>query len=739
MGQLFNAAMAALEREQDRWFLWAPVMLGCGIALYFALAAEPPPLAAAALVAFAVILRWRWREGSIAALAGGITLATVLGFGLAQWRTHSVAAPVITAERGTHAVTGWVELVEPRDGPGQRLTIRVHSIEGFTPDMLPPRVRVRTLREDTKLVAGDAVTLRATLSPPSGPSLPRGHDFARQAWFLAIGGVGYTLSPPSPTTIDAAPPWDLTARATFNRLRQTIARRVTTVLPSETGAIATALITGERGGITAATNAAYRDSGLIHILSISGLHMAIMAGAMFFTARFVLSLFPALVLRFDIRKWAAVAGALGALGYLLISGASPPAVRSFLMVLIMFTAILLDRPALALRNVALAALVMLVAMPESLIDVGFQMSFAAVAALIAGYEAWRDYRARDAAAPPAGWLWRVPLLFATGIIASTLLASFSVAPFGIYHFHQSQQYAILANLVAVPAVNIVVMPAALATLLAMPVGLEAGPLVVMGYGIDFMTYVATWVAALPGAVIRVPAIPTVAFGLIVAGGAWLLLWRSRLRLWGLAVIAAGLAMTPFEPRPDVLVSRSGTLVAVRGEDGRLAALAARSDLFDLGRWLERDGDNRSAADVAGSKAAAAVFTCDGSGCVAKIGGRLLAVPRHASALRDDCGRADILVLRVSRPATCTTNSIVIDAEALRREGAHSLRFDGSRVEVSTVASVHGRRPWIRDPSAAQPPPTPAQRRRTPVRPETDPSPGVLEVAAPDGETVARDD
>jgi competence protein ComEC len=739
MGQLFAAALGALEREQDRWFLWAPVMFGCGIALYFALTAEPPPIAAAALVVTAVLLRWRWREGSLAALAGGIALAAVLGFGLAQWRTHFVAAPVIAAERGVHEVTGWLELVEPRDGPGQRLTIRVHAVEGLAPDMRPQRVRVRTLRENTTLTAGDAVTLRATLSPPSGPSLPRGHDFARQAWFLGIGGVGYTLSPPKPTTIDASPPWDLTALAAFNRLRQIIARRVTAVLPGETGAIAVALITGERGGITAATNAAYRDSGLIHILSISGLHMTIMAGAMFFTARFLLSLFPALVLRFDIRKWAAVAGALGALGYLLISGASPPAVRSFLMVLIMFMAILLDRPALALRNVALAALVMLVVWPESLIDVGFQMSFAAVVALIAGYEAWRDYRAGNARAPPTGGLWRVPLLFATGIIASTLLASFSVAPFGIYHFHQSQQYAMLANLVAVPAVNIVVMPAALATLLAIPVGLEAGPLMVMGYGIDFMSRVAYWVAALPGAVIRVAAIPTLAFGLIVAGGAWLLLWRGRLRIWGLAVIAAGLALTPFEPRPDLLVSRTGTLIAVRGADGRLAALAARSDLFDLGRWLERDGDGRSAASVADNKAAASVFTCDGSGCVAKAGGRLLAVSRHASTLRDDCGRADILVMRVARPANCAAATIAIDAEALRREGAHSLRFNGSRAEVATVTGVHGRRPWIRDPSAPQSPAPPAQRRRAPTPPDRAPPYGLLEVAAPDDDAVARDD
>ncbi len=740
MGYWLTATLAALEREQDRWFLWAPVMLGCGIAVYFALTFEPPLPIATSAVAAAALLYWRWREGSLAALVGGVVLATVLGFGLAQFRSLSVAAPMVTGERVNLAISGWIELVEPREQRGQRLTIRVHTIDGLAPDQLPRRVRVRTLKEDTKLQAGDAVALRATLSPPAGPSLPGGYDFARQAWFLGLGGVGYTLADPTPTTIDAAPPWDLRARATFNRLRQDIAHRVTTVLPSETGAIATALITGERGGITTATNNAYRDSGLIHILSISGLHMAIMAGAMFFTARFLFSLIPALALRFDIRKWAAIAGTLGALGYLLISGASPPAVRSFLMVTIMFAAILLDRPALALRNVALAALIMLILAPESLIDVGFQMSFAAVVALIAGYEAWRDWRAHRGHAPMAQGLWRTPLLFATGIIASTLLASLSVAPFGIYHFHQSQQYAMLANLMAVPAVNLVIMPAALATLLAMPFGLEAMPLHVMGFGIDFMTAVATWVTALPGSVIRVAAIPAVAFGLMVGGGAWLLLWRSRLRLWGLAAIAAGLALTPFEPRPDVLVSRSGTLVAVRGSDGRFAALAGRADQFDLGRWLERDGDGRSAAAASADDTIAKVFRCDSSGCVATPGGRLIAVPRHPSALRDDCERARILVLRAKQPAGCAPTALVIDADRRRREGAYALWSNGPDTIVRTVSGVHGRRPWTRDEDAARPPPPRAPTRTPPPRPRAPPQPdGVIEVSVPDSEAIAQDD
>lgn len=733
MGQWIAAATRALEREQDRWFLWAPVMLGCGIAAYFALTFEPEPLVVGAALAVAVLMNWRWREGSAAALVGGVLLATVLGFALAQGRAHFVASPVIASERATLSVIGWIELVEPREQRGQRLTVRVHEIQGLAAARRPDRVRVRTLKEDASLQAGDAVTFRAALSPPAGPSLPRGYDFARQAWFLGLGGVGYTLSAPKPATIDAPVPWDLRARALFNRLRQDIARRVSAVLPDETGQIAVALITGERGGITTATNAAYRDSGLIHILSISGLHMAIMAGAMFFSMRFVLSLFPAIALRFDVRKWAAAAGGLGALGYLLISGASLPAIRSFLMVAIMFAAILLDRPALALRNVALAALAILIVMPESLIDVGFQMSFAAVVALVAGYEVWRDYRGQ----PPTG-LWRAPLFFLAGIVASTLLASLSVAPIGIYHFHQSQQYAILANLVAVPAVNLVIMPAALATLLALPLGLEAVPLKIMGIGIEFMSGVAYWVAALSGAVVRVPAIPAVAFGLMVVGGAWLLLWRTRLRVWGLVPIAVGLALAPFEPRPDVLISRTGTLVAARDDAGRLAAIAGRSDQFDLSRWLERDGDGRTAADASGAKAGASLFRCDDGGCVATTGGRLLAVARHPSALRDDCDRAAILVLRTRRPEGCAASALVIDVEVLRREGAHAVRLGGAAILVDTVASVHGRRLWTTRPTTPETVTPSRLARRAPpaVRP---PQSNLIEVSEPDSEIDASED
>ena len=456
-------------------------------------------------------------------------------------------------------------------------------------------------------------------------------------------------------------------------MRQAIGARILAALPGETGAIANALITGERGGISEATNQAFRDSGLFHILSISGLHMVIMAGAVFLSIRLALAAIPAIALRYPIKKWAAAGAMLGALGYLLISGAAFATVRSYIMISIMFLAVLLDRPAIALRNVALAALAILILWPESLLDAGFQMSFAAVVALVSTYE-W--LRLRDAAGggpTRRGWLGTA-LLFLGGILTTTLVASLAVAPFGIYHFHNTQAFAMLANLLAIPICNLVVMPAALAALVAMPFGLEAGPLWLMGLGIDAMMWCAHAVSVLPGAVGRVPAIPTLAFALIVVGGLWCALWGTRWRLLGVLPVALGLMLAPTGQRPDVLIGRNAGLVAVRGADGRLSALAGRGSGYELARWLEHDGDGRSAAEA--GKASA--FRCDRLGCIAHVKGVRLAVARSGAALRDDCAAAAIVVLAFPKPARCRPAGLAIDTGDLAARGAHALTIDNGK-------------------------------------------------------------
>jgi competence protein ComEC len=447
------------------------------------------------------------------------------------------------------------------------------------------------------------------------------------------------------------------------------------------------------------------------VLSISGLHMVIMAGAVFFTIRLGLAAIPAIALRYPIKKWAAAGAMAGALAYLLISGAAFATVRSYIMISIMFLAVLLDRPALALRNVALAALAILLVWPESLFDPGFQMSFAAVVALVSAYE-WVRGREEDIPARSPRTVLRTGLLFLGGIVLSTLVASLAVAPLGIYHFHNTQQFAILANLLAIPICNLLVMPAALAALVALPFGLEAGPLWAMGLGIDAMVWCAEAVAALAGAVGRVPAIPTYSFLLMLAGGLWCALWRTRWRLIGIAPIAIGLVLMPTGRRPDVLIGRDAGLVAVRAADGRLSALAGRGSSFELARWLEHDGDSRSPAEAARAEA----FRCESGRCTARVKGALLAVIGSPAALGDDCATAAILVLKFARPRGCTPAGVAIDVEDVRRRGAYGLYVDVTGVRVETVAGNRGDRPWSRRPrlseeDAAAPEASNEERRR----------------------------
>ena len=684
--------LAALEAEQDRWFLWLPVFLGAGIASYFQLSGEPHLLAALMPLPIALIISALWRQGSIAVMVTGILVAMALGFALAKVRTELIRAPVLERQFNFAEIRGFVELVEPRPTRGQRITLQLVSFAGLPAERRPHRVRVRTLSTLAGLKPGDGLRLKATLGPPGIPALPNDYDFARSAWYQRLGGIGYALAKPVRDDALGIPPLRLQFWATIERVRLAIGQRIGAGLPGETGQIAMGLITGERGGITQATNDAYRDSGLFHILSISGLHMVIMAGAIFWVIRASLALIPSIALRYPIKKIAAVGATVAALGYLLISGSSPATVRSWITISLMFFAMLLDRPAVSLRNVALSALMILVVFPETLFDVGFQMSYAAVVALVCAYEALRDREEARGGRTAERSQAMTAILFFGGIILTTLIASASVAPFAAYYFHKSQQYAVLANLIAIPICNIVVMPAALATLLFMPFGLEVLPLWVMGQGIDAMTAIAQRVARLPGAVGYIPAIPTVAFGLMVVGGLWLCLFRTRLRLAGLALIAAGLGAAPFRERPDILVGRDGALVAVRTASGVLSSLPARGGAFELTRWLEFEADARGAKLAATAEA----FRCDGAGCTATVKGLTLAVATHPAALADDCARAHILVLSFPRPPGCiAAGSTVIDFFAARAAGTVALFIDNGQVRMTTVAQARGARPWAR--------------------------------------------
>jgi competence protein ComEC len=439
---------------------------------------------------------------------------------------------------------------------------------------------------------------------------------------------------------------------------------------------------GERASISEEAKFSLTNSGLAHVISISGFHMALTAGSAFWLIRAVLALFPGLALTFPIKIWAALAALVVATVYLMISGSDVTAVRSYIMIAIMFAAIALNRPALSLRNLAFSAFIILAVTPESLLDASFQMSFAATAALVAIYESRLHQLG-----PPRSWPWplALPARLLIGDVITSLAAGFAVDPIGAYHFHRIATYSVLGNMLAMPAISIIVMPMALLSLVAMPFGMEAQPLIVMSWGIDAMLAVGAMVSNLPGAVIKLPAFDLLPLILMVFGGLWLLIWRTNWRFGGLVPIAAGLAMAPFAPRPDIWIDREGQVIAVRLKDGSLSAPKSRKGEFSLKAWLEGDGDSRGPRDVAKGTG----FQCDEQSCLALVRGQIVSHVFHPAALADDCRRAAVLIANLPVTELCLGPKVIIDARDLWEKGAQTVTIrhrSGSASDSRTTSS-----------------------------------------------------
>jgi competence protein ComEC len=484
-------------------------------------------------------------------------------------------------------------------------------------------------------------------------------------------------------------------------LRQDIAERVRAGIGGAEGAVAAALMTGERGAIPEAVLAAMRDAGLAHLLAISGLHIGLVAGILFFSLRGVLALIPPVALRFPIKKWAAVAALLAAFAYLAITGATVPTQRAFVMVALVLGAVVADRTAISMRIVAWAALIVLMLRPESLLGASFQLSFAAVVALVAVYE-------RVAGPGPAGGaplLWRADrdngpswrrwcAIYLGGVALTTLVASFATAPFVIYHFNRFAAYGLAANLAAVPLTGLWIMPWAMVAFLLMPFGLEGVGLTPMGWGIAALIRVAAAVASWPAAVSPVPAMPAWGIALVTAGGLWLCLWRRRWRFLGLAAIAAGLASVAVSRPPDVLVDGDAKLMAVRAEDGALLLSSGRSGRFRAGVWLRRAGQREVLTWPGGGATADGRLACDGLGCVYRAGGQTVALVQDGRALAEDCRLASVIVSLVPVRGPCPAPLRVIDRFDLWREGGHALWLGPDGVRIRSVRAWQGERPWV---------------------------------------------
>jgi len=621
--------------------------------------------------------------------------AIVMGVTVAKLRTDLVAAPVLPREMTANAA-GWVAEREAAARGGVRVLLKVRDMEHLASAARPDYVRITIRSEAASIAVGDAIAVLARLRPPAGPVLPGGYDFARADFYEGVGGSGFAYGAAKPADIGEAP-LGIRFATPVAHMRQAIRDRIVAALPGDNGQIAAALVMGDRRGISEATQEAMRASGLGHILAISGLHMALVAGAAFWLIRALLALSPTLTINRPIRKWAAAGALAVAAFYLAISGASVATERAFVMLAIMLIAVMIDRRAITLRNVALAALVVLVLEPESVLTASFQMSFAATLALVAGYEAIRDRADRAlivadlAERGVTSRFW----ISTRGLLLTSLIAGLATTPFAIYHFQRAAPLTLFANLAAMPVVGLIVMPMAFFAVLLMPFGLEQLPLTVMGWGLDWVVSVARTTADWSAGWGGVPMAPVSALLLVAAGFLWLALWREPWRLAGLVPIAAAVPIFFLTPRPDILVDESGLTAAVRDADGRYRIINARENRFAVETWLRADADPRPLTD-----ALAEGVRCDPIGCVAeRADGSRVALSLDPAAFADDCILAGVVISRFVAPRSCSDTAFVIDRDVLAAGGSQALyrkksSGDGKpSIRVETAYSPQ-RRPFM---------------------------------------------
>ncbi len=663
-----------LARQHGALFQWAPVCLAAGIGNYFSLSSEPAVTA----------LWWAAATGALCALAAVLPIMPLaarvllwaaalagLGFALAGQRAHAVATPVLSYPV-YGPVSGRIVAIDRSASGAPRLTLEAVEIARLPPDKTPGRVRLSATGDGphTRFVPGLHVATTAFLSPPRGAAEPGGFDFRRHAWFQGLGAVGYARVP----VVAVAPPQASSWTVWINGVRMALSARLQAAMPGPAGGVAAAIIVGDRSALDPGAVEDLRATNLAHLLAISGLHMGLAAGLVFGAVRGGLALIPRAALYWPIRQIAAICGLIGAALYLAMSGGNVASERAFIMVAVALGAVLLNKRALTLRAVAVAALIVLTLRPEALLSPGFQMSFAATTALVAIFGMMRDRT------PLTEARWAQPVW---SLFMASFIAGLATAPVAAAHFNQFAHYGLIANMASVPVMSALIMPFCIAGLLLMPLGLEAAPLWVAGQGISWILAVADHVGGWDGAVRGVPAPAPWVLPCLALAALWCVLIRGRARVIGAPVVALGLAGWTLAERPAILIDAEGDLVGAWHEGTRVLSRAKGSS-FVAGIWLENDG-LRMPQDKAAQAWAAASARWD----VQHVAGK------RAARAPPDCAPGRIVVSNV--PLNLDGPCLVLDPAKLRDTGSIAVWPTEDGLRVVTDRDLSGARLWTPTP------------------------------------------
>ncbi len=697
-----------LELERGAAFLLVPVLLCVGAVAYFAADAEvgwAPILSSASLLTAGAWLARAFAPARYALLALLLIVAGVAAGKIETWRAGT---KVIGGEITTR-VTARVETIEKRDSGRVRLTLTVLDTERPKLRYQPDRVRLTARAVPQGLEPGMVVTGLARLAPPLGPLRPGSYDFAFESYFDGIGANGFFLKAPELVLRGSPPSVGQRLNAWIERKRIDLAERIRGHIGGPEGEIAAALVAGVRAGIPEEVNETLRITGLAHVLSISGLHMALVAGVVIGSLRLCFAAVPGYASSRSVRKYAAV-GALAALAaYLLISGSQVAAERSFLMIAVMLIALIFDRAALTMRNLAIAALLIILVSPHEVVGPSFQMSFAATAALVAAYAWWAERRAGMPHVNPAtrsrpARIVRTVAIYAVGLAATSLIAGAATGIFGAWHFQRVSPLGLVANLAAMPVFSVIVMPAAVAGMVLMPFGLDGWAFGVMGQGLSLALSIAGWLAERTP-IDAIGAIPLLSVVLLsIALVPLTLATTGPMRLAAIPFLLAGFVTIGLRDPPDALVSEDGRLIGMRTEGGLLAVNRNRPNTFTTEDWLRALSAPQLARPEKPADATASPtepppdrFACEDGLCwIRHSSGGVLAHAETMPAAERACGIADVIVIEDATAANPCPHSttIVITARRLALDGSAEIHFDRSGKATVRHAIAEGKpRPW----------------------------------------------
>ncbi len=685
---VLQTVISTWRDERPQWPLWLPVCFGAGIGVYVSLPAEPTNWAAASVLVLSGSLWLAWDRDSVR-LASIALFFSALGFAAIQGHATRVPTAESGPSKGPQLVTGIVDSVE--HGPKtQRITMIRNIAAEAAADARLTKVRIRvpgTMVPSAGTGPGDLVRIRAVLRRPPPPAMPGGFDFQRHAHFRGISAIGYGVGPLQ--VINAGAAHTDNWRHQLGRFRDDVTRRILSDTPSQENAVAAALLTGHRGHLNEDTLRIMRDAGIAHLLAISGLHIGLVAGLCFSLVRLALCCLPRLSDRVDAKKIAAMAAMLAAFAYALLAGWTVPTQRAYVMVSIVLIAVVLDRRAVSLRGVAIAALLVLLSRPSSIIEPGFQMSFAAVTALVSAFALQRQKNLAEHA--PRG-IFRGAVRYVGGVMLASAIAGAATAPFAAYHFQHMAAFGLIANMLAVPMAAFWVMPAGMAALVFMPVGLEQPALWIMEQGIGFILEVAAWTSYLPGAALDIRAFPVSALVSISLGGLWLCLWQRTWRIIGIVPMVMGGYVAWSAPVPDIIVDGDARVFAIRDATGAYQVSSRRRGRFVTRVWMQRGGASEERPKhLEPLDGPSKEVVCDVAACILRRHGYSVSVVTLPSALEEDCRAADLVIALIPLRRACAAAHI--DRFDLWRNGTHAVYIGPERINIQHVRGWRGERPW----------------------------------------------